>query len=61
MFYCGVRMAFNKGLLINPKEKDAAKKAEIEKQTNEAYANMLAGCANRIGDYLTEGIQKAKK
>ncbi|MFM2284962.1 MAG: hypothetical protein RLZZ543_459 [Bacteroidota bacterium] len=61
LFYGGVRMAFKKGLLINPKEKDEAKKAIIEQQVNEAYVNMINGCVNRLGQFMEKELKKAKK
>jgi hypothetical protein len=61
LFYGGVRMAFKKGLVINPKEKDEVKRALLEKQTDQAYANMIAGCVNRLGLYMDKELKKAKK
>ncbi len=61
LFYGGVRMAFKKGLVINPKEKDDAKRAILEKQTDEAYSNMIAGCVNRLGLFMEKELKKAKK
>ncbi|MBA2614091.1 MAG: hypothetical protein H0U95_19165 [Bacteroidetes bacterium] len=61
LFYCGVRMPFKKGLAINPKIKDEAKKAENDKLNDVAYKNMIAGCANKIGGYLQKELDKSKK
>jgi len=61
LFYCGVRMTFKKGLAINPKIKDEAKKTENEKLNYVAYNNMIAGCSNKIGTYMQKELNKAKK
>jgi hypothetical protein len=58
LFYCGVRMPFKKGLCINPKIKDEAKKAENDKNNDIAYRNMISGCVNKIGTYLQKGLVK---
>ena len=60
IFYCGVRMAFKKGLGINPKIKDEVKKAENDKMNVTAYNNMINGCANKIGTYLQKDLAKAQ-
>jgi hypothetical protein len=60
LFYCGTRMAFKKGLVINPKIKDEVKKAENDKNNDIAYKNMIAGCANKIGTYLQTELAKKK-
>lgn len=59
LFYCGVRMAFSKGLAINPKIKEEAKKVENDKMNVTAYNNMIIGCSNRIGQYLQKELAKA--
>lgn len=56
LFYCGVRMPFKKGLIINPKFKD-----DKEKETNDnlnvtAYQNMVNGCIKKMGDYLKKEL-----
>jgi hypothetical protein len=61
LFYCGVRMAFKKGLAINPKIKEEALKAENDKLNDVAYKNMIAGCTNKIGTYLQKELNKGKK
>ncbi len=61
LFYCGVRMAFKKGLAINPKIKDEALKAENDKLNDVAYKNMITGCSNKIGLYLQKELTKATK
>jgi hypothetical protein len=61
LFYCGVRMAFGKGLAINPKIKDEAKTAENDKMNVTAYNNMVIGCSNRIGQYLQKELAKGQK
>ncbi len=60
LFYCGTRMAFKKGLVINPKMKDETKKVENDKNNEIAYKNIITGCANKIGKYLQEGLAKKK-
>jgi hypothetical protein len=57
LFYCGVRMAFSKGLLINPKEKTEAQKAHNTEQNKQAYINMITGCSNKIGSYLKNELK----
>ena len=61
LFYCGTRMSFKKGLIINPKLKDETLKTENDKQNYVAYNNMIAGCANKIGTYLEAELNKGKK
>jgi hypothetical protein len=57
LFYCGVRMNFSKGLLINPKIKGQTK-AEINESANQkAYKNMIAGCSNKIIKYLSKELE----
>lgn len=60
LFYCGVRMAFKKGLVINPKIKEEAKKVENDKNNEIAYKNIITGCANKIGTYLQTELAKKK-
>ncbi|MBP7510333.1 MAG: hypothetical protein KA981_00310 [Bacteroidia bacterium] len=57
LFYYGVRMAFKKGLLINPKEKRDSDKAFIAQQNKQAYLNMISGCTNKIGTYLQKELK----
>jgi hypothetical protein len=61
LFYCGVRMVFGKGLAVNPKIKDEAKKADNDKLNVTAYNNMIIGCSNRIGQYLQKELAKEQK
>jgi hypothetical protein len=61
LFYCGVRMAFKKGLAINPKIKEEAKKTENDKLNVTAYNNMIIGCSNRIGAHLQKELAKSQK
>ena len=60
LFYCGTRMAFTKGLIINPKMKKATEeeKAAMEKNTYAAYNNIIAGLSNKIGTYMKTGLEK---
>jgi hypothetical protein len=58
LFYCGTRMAFKKGLIINPKIKDEVKKAENERNNDLAYKNMMISSANKIGAYLQTELSK---
>jgi hypothetical protein len=60
LFYCGTRMSFKKGLVINPKIKDEALKAVNDKNNETAYKNMITGCANKLGTYLQEELAKKK-
>jgi hypothetical protein len=57
LFYCGVRMRFSKGLLINPKIKDESVLAINEANNKKAYNNMIAGCANKMGTYLKKELK----
>jgi hypothetical protein len=58
LFYCGTRMAFKKGLVINPKIKDEALKAENDKNNDIAYKNIISSSANKIGKYLQTELNK---
>jgi len=61
LFYCGVRMRFAKGLLINPKVSKKATDDEIqalEKAKIDGYNNVVAGLGNRMGTYLQEELSK---
>lgn len=60
LFYCGTRISFKKGLLINPKIKDETLKAENEKKNSQAYRNILSGCANKMGGYLQKELARNK-
>jgi len=60
LFYCGTRMAFKKGLVINPKIKDEVKKTENDKNNDIAYKNIISGCATKIGAYLQSELAKKK-
>lgn len=57
LFYCGVRMSFSKGLLINPKIKDENKLAANEVANQKAYQNMIASCVNKISIYLKKELE----
>ncbi|OYU97568.1 MAG: hypothetical protein CFE21_04545 [Bacteroidetes bacterium B1(2017)] len=57
LFYCGVRMQFSKGLLINPKIKDEKALAINNNNNKLAYNNMIAGCSNKIGSYLKKELK----
>ncbi len=57
LFYCGVRMNFSKGLLINPKIKDESKSQLNESANRKAYQNMIAGCANKISKYMIKELE----
>ncbi len=48
LFYSGYRMAFKKGLCIDPRIKDEVKKTENEKLNEKAYNNMVATIAAKM-------------
>ena len=48
LFYSGYRMAFKKGLCIDPRIKDESKKTENEKKNEQAYTNMIASIAGKM-------------
>ena len=55
LFYCGLRMRFKEGLLINPKVSKKAtdeEKSALEKATYQGYKNALASTADKMGNYL---------
>jgi hypothetical protein len=60
LFYCGTRMYFKKPLVLDPKEKDEAIKAQIQKDNLKAYSNVLKGLTNKMGHYFEKEQEKNK-
>jgi hypothetical protein len=54
LFYSGYRMAFKKGLCIDPRIKDEAKKTENEKKNDQAYNNMIASIAGKMSENIKD-------
>ncbi len=54
LFYSGYRMAFKKGLCLDPKIKDEAKKTANEKLNEKAYNNIVASLAGNICSNIKE-------
>ncbi len=48
LFYSGYRMAFKKGLCIDPRIKDENKKSENDKKNEKAYNNMITSIAAKM-------------
>ncbi|MCF8255051.1 MAG: hypothetical protein K9I36_06480 [Bacteroidia bacterium] len=57
LFYCGVRMPFSKGLLINPKTKTPESESLNNTNIHLAYNNMVKGCSKKIGNYLIKELK----
>ncbi|MES2590859.1 MAG: hypothetical protein V4608_03155 [Bacteroidota bacterium] len=60
LFYTGARIAFSKPLVIDPKIKDEAEKAQNVKDNYVAYSKIVAGLADRTGKNLTKEFSKKK-
>lgn len=58
LFYCGTRIAFKKALVIDPKIKDEALKAQNEKDNYVAYAKLITGLADKMGNYFKKEFAK---
>ena len=54
LFYSGYRMAFKKGLCIDPKIKDEGKRAENDVKNAKAYNNMITSIANKMCDEIKQ-------
>ena len=52
LFYSGYRMAFKKGLCIDPKIKDEAKRKDNDTKNEQAYNNMIASIAGKMADNI---------
>lgn len=60
LFYSGTRIAFKKPLVIDPKIKDEALKAQNQKDNYVAYSKIVAGLADKTGKHLTKEFAKKK-
>lgn len=60
LFYCGTRMAFKKPLVIDPKIKDEALKAQNQKDNYVAYTKIVAGLSDKMGTYFQKEFAKKK-
>ncbi len=49
LFYSGYRMAFNKGLRMDPKAKGDDAKKELDANNRKAYNNMVVSIASKMG------------
>lgn len=61
LFYCGTRIAFSKPLVIDPKIKDEAEKAQNTKDNYVAYSKIVAGLSDKMGNYYKKEFSKKKK
>ncbi|MES2286149.1 MAG: hypothetical protein V4547_10710 [Bacteroidota bacterium] len=60
LFYCGTRIALKKALVIDPKIKDEALKAQNQKDNYVAYSKIVAGLSDRMGNYYKKEFAKKK-
>jgi hypothetical protein len=60
LFYCGTRMWFKKARVLDPKEKDETKKAQIAADNYTAYNNVIDGLVSKMGHYYQKELEKSK-